>query len=161
MTKRLGKGKGEEMMWSAVRVVSDAVESSMSDKDKDALMARLYGMLSGGHFDEEYAVEAVSKMCYKDKDGIKRSAPYWTIPEVEEIYDDVKDRIPKEYNMWDFYVTFQMVASDNWNLIHRWWPEIKQDEFAKRITDLAVNFLDDSDNPYGTRKIWCYLHPAK
>ena len=89
MTKRLGKGQGESMMWDTVKVVSEFVDHKMSDKDKDEMMAKLHGMLSGGHFDEDYAVEAVTKMYYMDKDGTKRFAPYWTIPEVAEVYESV------------------------------------------------------------------------
>lgn len=161
MTKRLGQGQGEGMMWDTVRVVSDAVEASMSDKDKAALMAKIYGMLSGGHFDEERAIEAVSKMYYTDKDGVKRYGPYWTIPEVAEIYESIRDQIPDEYNEWDFFVTMQMCMSDYRPLLERWWPRIDASELAEKVRDLSVNYLADEDNPYGARKIWCYLNPAK
>ena len=161
MTKRLGKGQGEGMMWETVRIVSDAVEKSMSDKDREALQAKLYGILSGGHYDEDFATEAVSKMYYVDSDGNKRRAPYWTIPQVNEIYESVKGNFPEAYNEWDFYVTFQMVASDMWKLIHDWWPDITQEEFAEKISDATVNWLNDEDDPYGDKKIWCYLHPTR
>ena len=161
MTKRLGKGQGEGMMWDTVKVVSEAVEHSMSDKDKEALMAKIYGMLSGGHFDEEHAMEVVPKMYYVDKDGEKRFAPYWTIPQIAEIYESVKAKIPSCYNEWDFFVTMQMKMSDSRMLLEDWFPKIEPEEVATRVTDLAVNFLNDEDNPYGTKKIWGYLHGQK
>ena len=158
MTTRLGKGQGEGMMWESVRVISDAIERGMSDKDKQALFSELYGMLSGGHYDEERAVEAVAKMYYTDRDREKRYAPYWTIPQIDEIYESVSGDIPSAYNGWDFYVTFNMVASDNWRLLHEWWPNITQEQFADKITDLTVNWLSDEDNPWGDKKIWGYLN---
>ena len=158
MTKRLGKGQGEGMMWDSVRVISEAVENGMSDKDKQALFSKLYGMLSGGHFDEDRAVEAVAKMYYTDEDGAKHYAPYWTIPQIDEIYESVRGDIPKAYNEWDFYVAFNMVASDNWRLLHEWWPSITPEQFADKISDLTVNWLADEDSPYGDRKIWGYLN---
>lgn len=161
ITKRLGSGKGESMMWDTLKVVSEAVDNGFSEKDKAVLMSQIYGMLSGGHFDEDYAVEAVEKMYYTDKDGQKRGAPYWTIPQVTEIYDSVKSEIPKAYNEWDFYVAFNMLASDNWCLIHKWWPNITPEQFAEKITDLTVNWLDDEDNPYGDKKVWGYLKEGK
>lgn len=161
ITKRMSAGMGESMMWDTVKVVSEAIDASMSEKDKAALMSKIYGMLSGGHFDEDHAMEAVSKMYYIDKDGAKRHAPYWTIPQVMEIYESVKDEIPEAYNEWDFFVTFQMVASDHWCLIHKWWPGITPEDFAEKITELTVNWLSDEDNPYGEQKIWGYLHGEK
>ena len=161
ITKRMSEGKGEPMMWETVKVVSESIERAMSDKDKAELMAKIYGMLSGGHYDEDYAVEAVSKMYFTDKDGTKRTAPYWTIPQVSDIYEMVKDSIPAAYNEWDFYVAFQMIASDNWVLYHKWWPTITDEQFVEKVTDATVNWLDDSDNPYGDKKVWGYLHGEK
>ena len=158
MTKRLGKGQGEDMMWRTVHIVSEAVEHGMSDKDKESLMAKIYGTLSGGHYDEDFAVESVSKMYYIDKDGMKRHGPYWTIPDVSAVYEAYKKRIPSDYNEWDWYVTFNMIASDNWMLLHKWFPQMTQEEFAEKVACLASNWLDDPDNPYGTSKIWCYLN---
>lgn len=158
MTKRLGKGQGEGMMWESVRLISEAVEKGMSEKDRGELFSKMYGLLSGGHFDEEHATEAVAKMYYTDKDKEKRYAPYWTIPQIVEIYESVSDDIPSAYNEWDFYVAFNMVASDNWRLLHEWWPSITPEQFAEKITDLTVNWLSDEDNPYGNTKIWSYLN---
>ena len=159
MTKRLGKGQGEDMMWDTVKVVSEFVEGRMSDKDKDAMMNKLYGMLSGGHFDEDHAVDAVTKMYYIDKDGTKRYAPYWTIPDVEEIYETIEAKIPKDYNEWDWYVTFNMIMSDHRMLLEKWWPGLDMKGIAEKVTDLSVCWLSDPDSPYGTKKIWEYLHP--
>lgn len=161
MTCRLGKGQGEEKMWDTIRAVSDAVDRKMSDKDKEALMAKLHGILSGGHFDEDFAMESVSRMYYTDKDGVKRHAPYWTIPDVAAWYEKVKGKIPKSYNEWDFFVTANMVASDNWMLLTKWWPGITREELDEKVMELAVNWLNDEDNPFGTSKIWDYLHPKE
>lgn len=161
MTKRLGKGQGEGMMWDTVKIVSDAVEESMSAKDKEALYAKLFGMLSGGHFDEDHATNEVAKMYYIDKDGAKRYAPFWTIPELEEVYESVKDQIPSEYNEWDFYVTMQMMMAKYRILIEKWWPGISAEDLAEKVSDLSVNYLADKDGIHGTRKIWCELHPSK
>lgn len=161
ITKRMSNGKGEAMMWDTVKVVSDAIEHGMSERDRAALNAKIYGMLSGGHFDEDYAMESVSKMYYVDADGVKRSAPYWTIPQVTDIYESVKENIPECYNEWDFFVAFQMIASDSWMLLHKWWPNITQEQIAEKVTDLTVNWLSDEDNPFGDKKIWGYLHGGK
>lgn len=160
MTCRLGKGQGEEKMLDTLRIVSDAIEKRMSEKERDELLTRIYGALSGGHFDEEFAAASVAKMYFTEKDGTKRRAPFWTASEVAMRFEKVKERLPKAYNVWDFFVTVQMVASDNWLLLKTWWPEITNEEIFNRVIDLAVNWLDDADNPFGTSKIWDYLHPV-
>lgn len=161
MTKRLGKGQGEGMMWETLRIVSDAVEHGMGEKDKSALLSKIFGALSGGHYDEDHATEAVSKMYYIDNDGNKRYGPYWTIPQIQEVYEGVKDKIPEEYNEWDFFVVMQMEMSDKRMLLEKWWPGISGDELAEKVADLAISWLNDPDSPYGTRKIWGYLHGGK
>ena len=161
MTKRLGKGQGEAMMWDTVRIISDAVENDMSDKAKEQLYAKMYGALSGGHYDEDHAIDAVSKMYYVDPDGEKRHAPYWTIPQVDAVYESVKDEIAEPYNEWDFYVAFNMIAAKEWNLYKKWWPSISMEEIAEKVTDSTVNWLNDDDNPFGKRKVWGYLHSGK
>ena len=157
MTKRLGKGHGESMMWDTVKVVSEYVDSRMSEKDKDSMMAKLFGMLSGGHFDEDHAVDAVSKMYYVDKEGTKRYAPYWTIPEVAAVYESVEGKIPKEYNEWDWFVVMNMVYSDNRMLLERWWPEIDMKTITEKVKEMSVCWLSDPDWPTKS-KIWDYLH---
>ena len=106
-------------------------------------------------------MEMVSKMYYIDEDGTKRYGPYWTIPQIAEIYESVKDKIPADYNEWDFFVTMQMKRSDTKELLDKWFPGIDAAEVAEKTTDLAVCFLNDPDNPYGTKKIWGYLNPSK
>lgn len=61
-------------------------------------------------------------------------------------------------NEWDYYVTVQMIYSDNYNLIHVWFPNISKDEFNQKIYQLATNWLNDKDNPFGNSKTWCYFN---
>ena len=158
MIKARGTGKGEETMWRSVAIISDSIEKHYTPEAKSELMSEIYGLMSGGHFDEHYAPACVAKMYYTDEDGEKHYAPYWSEPQIRAIYNQVAKSIPDTYTFWDFYVTFNMVASDNWVLIHKWFPSITEAEFAEKITDLAVAWLDDPDNPYRESKVWKYLH---
>lgn len=157
MTKAYGAGKGESMMWDTVRVISDAVEESMPDNERDRLKRELYEMMVGQHFDEYYAREAVSKMYYVDSAGEHRAAPYWTESSIKGIYETVKADI-RPYTFWDFYVTLNMVASDNYDLIERWFPGEEGPERDRRFVAMAVNWLNDPDYPHKDCKIWCYLN---
>lgn len=157
LTKKYGEGQGEDMMWSTLQVVSDAIETSMDECSKKKMLRNLYGQMSEGHYDKDYAMEDVAKMYYTDTAGVKHSAPYWAEEQVREVYDAVKKELPAGYNFWDFYVTLQMIKSDNCPLMKKWYPNATPEEMDKKFVDLAVNWLNDPDNPYGNHKVWGYL----
>ena len=158
MTKMYGKDKGEPMMWDVIAVVSDAVEASMPEAEKRILERKIYGKLSGGHYNEQYATEDVAKMSYRDpRTGMVRKAPYWTADMVRGIYDSLKGDL-RGYNCWDFYVTLNMIATDNAALLYKWFPNIDEKEQDQKLVEMAVNWLNDDDNPYGGSKIWCYMN---
>ena len=110
---------------------------------------------------EDFAKEDVAKMYYTDASGNKKSAPYWTDEQVREVYSAVRDRIPSDYNEWDFYVTLNMMKADNCTMLREWFPEAGADDMEGKLVEMAINWLNDGDNPYGGAKIWRYLNPAK
>ena len=154
--KSHSEGKGEDVMWRSVRLVSEAVEKIFPDTEKDSLMAEVYGLMSDGHYNEEYDVKCVERMYHAGKDGVKHQAPYWTFQQVKEIFDRYKDKI-SAYNAWDWYVAFHIVASANWELLHSWWPDITPELFAQKVGELALAWLADPNTP-GTSKVWDYKH---
>ena len=158
LTKKYGEGKGEDMMWATLAVVSDAIENSMDDSSKARLLRNLYGEMSDGHYNSEYAQEDVAKMYYTDREGKKNLAPYWTPEQVNAVYEKYKDAIPAEYNVWDFYVVLNMVRADNCPLLKNWFPAATPEDMDKKFVELAVSWLNDPDSPYGTSKPWKYLN---
>ena len=159
MTKSLGKGKGEDMMWTTTHIISNAVEESMDKDARHHLKRAIYGALSGGHYNEEYAMEDVASMYYKDARGNKHFAPYWAVPQVQEIYSNIKGEIPS-YNEWDWFVTLQMTKADYCPMLEKWYPDITTEQKDAKLVELALNWLKDEDSPYPTGKIWHYLNPA-
>ena len=155
LTKKYGEGKSEDAMWKAVKIVSDSIETSMDDASKESLMKRIYGSMSDKHYNEELARADVSKMYYTDADGKKHFGPYWPEEAVQGIYDSYRDEIP-DYNFWDFCVTMNMLASDNWCMLKRWFPNYNSSELNEKVAEMAVTWLSDEDWPTKT-KIWDYL----
>ena len=151
------KGEGSDKMWCTTKILSDAIEQYVPDKQKDVIKTKVYYSTFGGHFNRDFADDAISKFYYVDLNGIKHQAPYWTEDEVVEIYENIKREIP-DYNFYDFEVTLNMVKSDNCNKLKSWFPDNTQSELLDKLIDEAVNYLDDVDNPYGTEKIWKYLN---
>lgn len=157
LIKKYGEGKGEGVMWKSVRVISDAIDRHMDEDTKKALARSIYSEMAGGHYDEDFAMEDTAKMYYVGTDGKKHYAPYWTEEQVKEVYDSVKADI-KAYNMWDFFVTLNMIKSDNCPLMGRWFPDATPEVMDKKFVDLAVNWLRDEDYRWPNEKIWHYLN---
>ena len=130
--------------------------NNLPEEDKELLTKKVYYLLNGGHYDEEFAKAAVAKMYYLDGKE-KVYAPYWMQSEIEKLYDKVKNEID-DYNLWDFYVTMNMIMSDNYPLLIKRYPESSKDEKTNIILEDSINYLNDEDNPFGTEKIWGYLN---
>ena len=148
--------EGSEKIWCITKMLSDCVEEYVPEKQKDILKTKIYYSTNGGHFDEDFADEAISKFYYNDGRLIHRG-PYWTEPEVKLIYDRIRSEIP-DYNFYDFEVTLNMIKSDNYLKLKRWFPQATEEELTNKMVEEAVNYLKDDDNPYGTEKIWRYLN---
>ena len=157
MIDTYGKGKGEKVMWESVKIISDAVENHMDEKDKDHLMRKVFHAISGGHYNECFAKEDVTKMYYVDDSGRKHCGPFLTEEKIFSVYDQVKDTIPG-YNKWDWYVVMNMIISDYAHLVKRWFQDNSEEQMEKRFIELALNWLHDEDNPYGSEKAWGYFN---
>ena len=155
--KTYGEGKGESTMWRSVRAISDELKDMLTPEDYCHMERVVYSSIAGGHYNEEFAKADVKKMYYT-RNNMKMSAPYWTDEQVMQVYNSVKGEIPNAYNMWDFYVALNMTKADNCNLFRKWWQGASDEEVEKRIIEATVNWLNDTDNPYGTEKIWSYLN---
>ena len=155
--KTYGKGKGEPMMWKSVAIISDSVEKNMPEDAKKELLRDIYREMSDGHYNEQFAHEDVSKMYYVGDNGDKHFAPYWTDAKIKDIYDSVQDEV-EPYNMWDFYTTLNMIWSDNYMLLTRWFPDENDTELSEKAVEMAINWLNDEDNPFGRNKIWGYFN---
>ena len=150
LTKKYGEGKGEDTMWSTIEIVSDAIEKSMDADAKDELLRSIYGMMSDGHYNEEYAREDIADMYYTDSRGNEHHAPYWTDEQLMDLYDEYKREIP-DYNCWDWAVAVTMVKSTYCHLLNDWFPDADEKEKNEKIAELAVHWLKDEST---SSKIW-------
>lgn len=160
MIKTYGEGKGKDVMWKTVRHISEFVENSKNEHPNEyrALKKMVYADMMGGHYNEEFAVEQMNKMYYKDVNGQKHYAPYWTEEKMRQAYKSNMSLIPSEYNEFDFMVTMCMMMSDNKLMIDQWFPNATEDQKMSYIVDMTVNYLDDEDAPHPKSKIWSYFN---
>lgn len=144
-----------------IDILSDYIEAG--DKEKcHNICKEIYYRLVGGHYNKEFADEQIPKMYYEDKEG-KHYAPYWTDSTVEQIYKLNERNIPQVYNKYDFEVTLNMIKSDYKIILDKWYDEnpadMDKDSWVdKKCVELAVNWLNDEDNPFGTEKVWRYFN---
>lgn len=102
------------------------------------------------HFDKESALYQISKMYYTSGED-KIYGPYWSESSIKNVYDTLQ---LDDVNLYDFMVALNMIKSDYHNLLIDWFGE----ESDSKYIELTLNWLDDSDNPYGKHKIWKYFH---
>lgn len=151
------KGKDPEPLLRVLNKVVTAV-NKLPEEDQEQLNKDIYYALNGGHYDECFAKLAVGKMYYT-VDREKHYAPYWMRSEIENIWNKHKGEIEEsDYTMWDFYVTMNMLMSDNYKLLEERYPNSSKDEKTKIIVEDTINYLNDEDNPFGSEKIWGYLN---
>ena len=157
LTKKYGEGKGEQTMWSTMAIVSDTIEAVMTEPEKEALIRKVYGVMSGRHYNEDFAHQDIAKMYYVGKNREKHYGPYWSDQDLRSLYEMHRAEIPA-YNCWDWAVTMSMIKSDYCPLLSEWFPGDDEEMRNERIVRLAVNWLQDADNPFGDTKIWSYLN---
>lgn len=148
LVEKYGKGQGEGKMWASVAVMSDALEP-MKETDKEGywcIMRKMYGVMSDGHYNEEFAMYDVSDIEYTNKAGEKKHGGYWSVDQVEEATRNF--RFPSAVNKWDKYVAFNLMYSDLCK---------KMDD--GQILEVAFQFyFNDEDWPGGSStKVWDYI----
>lgn len=146
-----------EQMVQVTKIIGKFVAMHAEEDDLLKLHKEIYGVVGNGHFNDFFAEAQIKKMVFEDNKEVEHRAPYYTAAKTQEIYETVKDEI-RPYNQWDFAVVLNMIYSDNYNLIMKWFPEDSEEQLMDKMVDLAVNWLRDDDNPYGHCKAWGYFN---
>ena len=141
-------GSSEETM----KVLSEMLEDHLSKEEYEELSKDIYESTQGKHFDECFAKKQINKMYYEEN-GIRHYAPYWE--DTSTIYGANKRKLEHSYNKWDWEVAMNMIKSDYYPLLKKWFPS--EEDYLDKIIDLTINWLNDEDNPFGENKIWCYF----
>ena len=106
-----------------------------------ALMRDVFGILTDGHYNEDFATHDVSGIEYTDRAGAKHKGAHWSMEQVKEATKDYK--FPAGVNEWDIFVAANALYAD----------------LCKRFDDKQVLdamhsfFFADEDWP-GNNKVW-------
>lgn len=145
LLEKYGKGKGEAVMWESTRLVSDYIKPMKEANPKEywSLMRQVYGLMSGGHYNEEFALHDVGCIEYTGKEGKIRKGAYWTSDQVEEATKGMS--FPSGTTKWDKFVAFNSFYSDTCKVLNE-----------EQILKAAYQFYF-ADEDFGARnKIWYY-----
>ena len=148
MIQKYGKGQGEAKMWASVAVLSEALEP-MKETDKEnywCILRKMYGVMSDGHYNEEFAMYDVSMIEYTGRNGEKKRGGYWSADQVEDATRGF--RFPSGVNKWDKYVAFNLMYSDL----------CKKMDDAQVLDAAYLFYFADEDWPGGSStKVWDYV----
>lgn len=138
----------EKQMWQSIESVSDLL-CEIKDAHPDlywGFLREQAGIMSGGHYDEEFAMHDVSKIEYTDKEGKAHKGAYWTCEQVEEATKGMS--FPTGTTKWDRFVAFNSFRADTCKVL--------SDE---QVLHAAYQFyFADEDFPKERgAKIWCYM----
>lgn len=151
LIEKYGKGKGEAVMWETTRLVSDFIKPMKETNRKEywRLLREVYGKMSGGHYNEEFALHDVSQIEYTDKEGKSHTGAYWTCEQTYEATREMK--FPSGTTKWDIFVALNLAKSD----------------FCKKFDDAQIVqiaylffFADENwsdDGRVSSTKVWEYV----
>lgn len=135
---KYGKGKGEDVMWRSTKAISDFL-LPMKEVHKEkywALMREVYGIMSGGHYNEEFADYDVADM--------KPIGEYWSRKQIEDATKSMS--FPAGVTLCDKYVAFNAFAND-----------LKGTLTDEEILKTAYVFWFADKDWEGSDKIWRYM----
>ena len=89
LIRKYGATKGEKAMWESVDLISNTLQDHLTDEEFCSLKKKMHYIMSGGHYDKEFAELQMPKLYYEDTDGTKHYAPYWTEDEVKTLYSEI------------------------------------------------------------------------
>lgn len=158
LIKKYGEGKGVDVMWTSVDMISEVLDQKLSPAEKDTLEKKMYAQMQGEHYDEYFAKKEVCGMYYTDSQKMRHEAPYWTDDDIKTLWQSVKSKVEGDYTLWDFYVAMNMIKSDNCNMLRRWFPEATEQEMTAKLVDMTINWLNDEDDPSDGVKVWAYFN---
>lgn len=145
---KYGKGKGDDVMWKSTKAISDFLYP-MKDTDKHnywGLMREVYGIMSNGHYNEEFAVYDVGQIEYTNRKGEKKTGAYWTVEQVEEATKSMA--FNTAVTKWDKWVAFNAMRADLCK-------DMEDGDILKAA--YAFFFKDEDWKPSSNTKIWDYM----
>lgn len=149
--KKNWKSGSEEIMNKSVDMVAELLEEikAVCPKKYWWFIRKQQGLMSGGHYDEDFARYDVKQMYHVDKQGNKVEGEHWSMEQARQVMQE--NGIGGKNNVEDVYVG-----------LNAFWHDLACVEEDDEIVKLAVAFwFKDSDFSDKVGKIWWYICAKK
>ena len=141
------KNGSEEVMNKSIELV-DVLLMEMQSFSKDKywmFLRKQQGLMSGGHYDEDFARYDVCNMWHIDKQGRRVEGEHWSLAQTKEVMQS--NGISSPNNEYDVYMA-----------LNAFWHDLSNVEEDDEIVKLAVAFwFKDADFSSKKGKIWWYM----
>lgn len=139
----------EKTMWASIDNVSELLAAIREGHPEleDLYMTFLrqeHGILSGNHYNEEFARHDVDAIRYKNRDGERMEGAHWSVGEIESATRGFN--FPSGTTKWDKYVAFNAMYSD-----------LVLDLTEEQILKAAHRFYFQDEDWGSTTKVWEYF----
>lgn len=149
--KKNWKSGSEEIMNKSVDMVAELLEE-MKDVCPNKywhFIRKQQGLMSGGHYDEEFARYDVKQMYHVDKRGNKVEGEHWSMEQARQVMQE--NGIGGKNTVEDVYVG-----------LNAFWHDLGEELEESEVIKSAIAFwFKDSDFPKSVGKIWWYMCQKK
>lgn len=145
--KKNWKSGNEDIMNKSVELVSELLEEvkEMNLNKYWHFIRMQQGLMSGGHYNEDFARYDVEKMYHIDKRGVRHEGEHWSVEQARKVMQE--HNITQHYNAWDVYVG-----------LNAFWHDIGECLSEEDVIKTAIAFwFKDSDFPQSVGKVWWYM----
>lgn len=146
--KKNWKSGSEEIMNKSVDMVAELLEEmkEVCPKKYWWFIRKQQGLMSGGHYDEEFARYDVKQMYHVDKRGNKVEGEHWSMEQARQVMQE--NGIGGKNTVEDVYVG-----------LNAFWHDLGCDLDESEVIKAAVAFwFKDADFPDKVGKVWWYMN---
>lgn len=145
--KKNWRNSSEETMNKSVDLVAELLEDVKESNPEEywRFIRKQQGLMSGGHYDEEFARYDVKQMWHTTKHGEKRMGEHWSVEQAKQVMREHGLSAP--INEFDVYVA-----------LNAFWHDLEcviTDE--SMLIEAAIEFWFKDDDFAATNKVWWYM----
>lgn len=146
--KKNWKSGSEEIMNKSVDMVAELLEEmkEVCPKKYWWFIRKQQGLMSGGHYDEDFARYDVKQMYHVDKRGNKVEGEHWSMEQARQVMQE--NGIGGKNTVEDVYVG-----------LNAFWHDLSCDLEENEVIKAAIAFwFKDADFPDKVGKVWWYMN---
>lgn len=145
--KKNWRNSSEEVMNRSVDLVAELLEEVKDSNPEEywRFIRKQQGLMSGGHYDEEFARYDVKHMWHTTKHGEKRMGEHWSVEQAKQVMREHGLSAP--INEFDVYVA-----------LNAFWHDLSEVITEEGLLiEAAIAFWFEDDDFKASDKVWWYM----